>query len=91
MKNVLIIFYDLTDPAQNREAVVQRIKSLGKVARLGDSAYLVLTDAEPKAVLDKLMRLLDDNDRAFVGVAPAPSAWYGMPESVSKWILSNQE
>jgi len=88
---VLIVVYNLADPAQNREAVIRKIKAYGKFARLGDSAYLILTDAEPDAVRDKLLKVLGGEDRLFVGTAPAPSAWYGMPEAVSKWILANQD
>jgi hypothetical protein len=88
---VLIIVFNLTNPAQNRESVIRKIKAFGKFARLGDSAYLISTDAETEAVRDRLLKVLDAEDRVFVGTAPAPSAWYGMPESVSKWIVSNQD
>jgi hypothetical protein len=91
MKRPLIVFFDLTEPAINREALVKKIKSYGKWTRLGDSAYLIATDEAPIAVRNKLDTVLDDEDRIYVGVVSAPSAWTGMPEAVSKWILSNQK
>jgi len=90
MKQVLIIFYDLADPASNREAITQKIKAYGSWARLGSSAYLIGTDATPVHVRDNLAKVLNADDRVFVGVCRAPSAWEGMPEEISKWILKNQ-
>jgi hypothetical protein len=91
MKRVLIISYDLMNPGQSYEPLVKLIKSYPSWARLGGSAYLILTDATPVQVRDRLRQALDVNDKLFVGVAPAPSAWVGMPEEVSKWIHENQK
>jgi hypothetical protein len=91
MSQVLIVSYDLTNPGQNREALVKKIKAYSIWARLGRSTYLIKTDATPVQVRDELKQVLDTNDRVFVGVAPPPSAWVGMPEDVSKWILKNQK
>jgi len=30
-------------------------------------------------------------DKLYVGVSPAPSAWFGLPDDVSKWIHANQK
>ncbi len=89
--SVLIISYDLANPAQNRGALLKKIKSYGQWARLGSSAYLVASDAGPVAVRDDLSSVLETNDKLFVGVAPAPSAWQGMSDAVSKWILAHQK
>lgn len=90
MNRVLIVFYDLTEPQNNREAVIRKIKSHGFWARLGTAAYLICTNATPVSVRDGIMPLLRKGDRIFVGVASRPSAWRGLPEEVSKWILKNQ-
>jgi CRISPR/Cas system-associated endoribonuclease Cas2 len=89
MKRVLLIFYDLADPGQNREALVKKIKTR-TWARLGDSAYLIVTDEPPTVVRNDLTKVLTSNDRIFVGTASAPSAWRGLPEDVSKWIVEHQ-
>lgn len=92
MNRTLIIFYDLAEPGQNREALIKKIKSsYKKWARLGSGAYLIVTNASPEAVRDNLDVLLTPDDRLFVGDASAPSAWQGMSEAVSKWILANQK
>ncbi len=91
MKRVLIVSYDLVDPGQNYERLIKLIKAYPSWARLGGSAYLILTDIPPKAVRDNLAQALDKNDKIFVGVAPAPSAWRGLPEDVSKWLQANQK
>jgi len=91
MRQVLIVTYDLHEPGQNYEPLLQELKSVEGWARLGRSAYLVSTEMTPVQLRDKLNQVLDKNDRLFVGVAPAPSAWRGMPEDVSKWIHEHQK
>lgn len=91
MKKVLIISYDLTSPSQHYEPLIQRIKNLGSWARLGGSAYLVLTEHTVVQVRDYLKQAIGGSDKIYVGVAPAPAAWAGMPNDVGKWILANQK
>ena len=38
-----------------------------------------------------VMGVLDNNDQLWVGVAPAPSAWHGLPDDVANWIHENQK
>jgi hypothetical protein len=90
MKRVLIITYDLVNPGQNYQALLQAIKASPTWARLGGSSYLIFTEQTPVQVRDDLMRVLDRNDKLYVGVAPPPAAWTGMPEEVSNWIRTNQ-
>ena len=90
MKRVLIVSYDLVNPGQNYEALLRRIKAYASWARLGGSAYLIYAEATPVQVRDNLSGVLDGNDKLFVGVCPAPSAWWGMPQDVSNWIHQNQ-
>jgi hypothetical protein len=91
MSRVLIISYDLVNPGQNYNTLIAAIRAYGTWARLGGSAYLILTAQEPTAVRDNLMRSLDKNDKLFVGAAPAPSAWSGLPDDVAKWLHANQK
>jgi hypothetical protein len=91
MSQLLIVFYDLVNPGQNYEALIKKIKTYSAWARLGGSAYLIKTEATPVQVRDDLRQVLDGKDKLFVGVAPPPSAWTGMPEDVAKWILENQK
>lgn len=91
MKRVLIVSYDLMHPGQNYEQLLRRIKKYPSWARLGGSAYLILTATTPVQVRDYLKQALDKNDKLYVGVSRAPSAWRGMPEEVNKWIHENQK
>jgi hypothetical protein len=91
MTRVLIVTYDLIKPGQNYEKLIQRIKQYGEWARLGGSSYLISTANSPVEVRNYLSVVLDQNDKLWVGVAPAPSAWHGLPNDVSNWILSNQK
>jgi hypothetical protein len=86
----LIVTYDLINPGQNYEKLLQKIKGHSFWARLGGSSYLIVTDATVVQVRDSLAPLLDQNDKLFVGTCPVPSAWQGLPEDVTKWILENQ-
>jgi hypothetical protein len=88
---VLIISYDLKNPGRNYEPLIQRIKQLGPWARLGGSAYLISTANSVVQVRDFLWQVMDSSDSIYVGVAPAPAAWHGMPDDVGKWILNNQK
>jgi hypothetical protein len=91
MNTVLIITYDLIRPGQNYESLITKIKAYGTWAKIGYSCYLVVTKKTPEQVRDDLITVMDSNDKLYVGVSPAPSAWYGMPDEVSKWIHSNQK
>ncbi len=88
---VLIVSYDLVNPGQNYERLIKLIKEFGSWARLGGSAYLILTASTPVEIRDKVKVALDSNDKLFVGSAPAPSAWTGLPDDVSNWLQANQK
>ena len=91
MDHVLIVSYELTNPVINQEALTQRLKNLGSWARLTNSTYLIATKYDSVQVRDHLWEVMQQTDKIYVGVAPAPSAWDGMPNDVSQWILKNQK
>lgn len=90
MSQVLIVTYELANPGQNQAHLIKLIKGYTSWARLGGDAYLILTDAAVSTVRDYLGSVMLPNDKLYVGVSPAPSAWMGMPEDVAKWIHANQ-
>lgn len=90
MASTLIISYDLSNPGQNYEEIIKKIKSYTSWARLGGSAYLIYTDDGVKEVRDALWSLMDAGDKVYVSVAPPPAAWAGMPKDVSNWIHKYQ-
>ena len=86
----LIVSYDLHRPEQNYDKLLQKIRAYGSWAKLGGSAYLIITSQTVTQVRDNLGSVLDSNDSLFVGTCPVPSGWKGLSEEVSKWILENQ-
>ena len=90
MKSVFLITYDLINPGKNYEPLLRKIKSYESWARLGGFSYLIYTDSTAVQVRDNLKEALEVNDKLFVGIAPAPSAWIGLSEEVSNWIHKHQ-
>jgi len=90
MPRTLIVSYDLSNPGQNYEALLKKIKAYTSWCRLGGSTYLVYTDDTVVVVRDALKKALDKNDKIFVGTCPRPSAWTGMSQDVSNWIVKYQ-
>ena len=84
-----IVSYDLSQPGQNYERVLQAIKSYHNWARLGGSAYIIIADASAVDIRDRILQELDSNDKLYVGVVKAPAAWYGMSDEVSNWLQKN--
>ena len=54
-KRTYIISYDLRKPGRNYEEVLRVIKSYSAWARLGSSAYLVITTKKPDIIRDEFM------------------------------------
>lgn len=90
MNRVFIITFDLENPTRNRATVLKRIKAFGAWARLSRSAYLISTNKTAKAIRDSFDDKIYRGDKLYVGAAPSPSAWRGLSEDVSNWILANQ-
>jgi len=91
MNNVLIIYFELTFQVKSRVPLINRIKTLGAWAKLGNSAYLVMTQYNPVQVRDHLWEVMNKADKIYVGVCGAPSAWNNLPQDVSNWIRTNQK
>lgn len=84
---IYIVSYDLSEPGQNYDALIEKIKESDAWARLGGSSYLVESTKDAKELRDEYKTLLDSNDKLYVGKVEAPAAWTGMPTDVSTWIL----
>ncbi|MBS4040090.1 MAG: hypothetical protein KGZ81_05775 [Flavobacteriales bacterium] len=89
MRKAYIISYDLSNPGQNYEELLKRIKSSYAWARLGGSAYVVITESTAVQIRDNLTPCLDRNDKLFVGTLNAPAAWIGLGDEVSQWLRNN--
>ena len=89
MNNAYIITYDLSSPGQNYESILKTIKQNYAWARLGGSAYIVLSSKTAFQIRDEIMAFMDRNDQLFVGVINAPAGWYGLGDEVSDWLKNN--
>ena len=83
----LIVTYDLSAPGRNYQTLLNKIKEY-PWAKITESSYAVATTAEPAALRDYLQSALDSDDRLFVGRLGA-SAWTGLPQDISTWLLNN--
>ena len=87
----VIVVYGLRVPLVNGGAVTRLLRGYENWAMLTNGAYLLLTEKSVEQVRDDIGRLLNEGDVIYVGTAPAPSAWSGLSEEVSNWILGSQK
>lgn len=87
MANNLHISYDLRDPGQNYEKVIERIKQLGSWAKIHYSFWYVNSASTASQVVDFLKPALDANDRVYVVDATNNvAAWNYLPADVDAAI-----
>ena len=70
-----IIVYGLRQPGRDYDALYEAIKAYGTWAHITESTWLIRTDATCVQVRDKLMTVMDNNDRLFVGKLSGEAAW----------------
>lgn len=73
-----IIEYDLRAPGRDYDALYDTIKGYGIWAHVTESTWFIKTDETCVQVRDKLMNLMDDNDRLFVGELSGVAAWHNV-------------
>lgn len=78
-----IIEYDLQQPGTDYNALYKAIKEYGVWAHVTESTWIIKTDESCVAVRNKLIKLMDENDRLFVGELSGEAAWHNT-------ICSNQ-
>lgn len=71
----MIVEYDLRQPGRDYDALYNAIKGYGTWAHVTESTWLIKTDETCAQVRDKLMELMDNNDRLFVGKLSGTAAW----------------
>lgn len=70
-----IIEYDLRQPGRDYDALYNAIKSYSAWAHVTESTWFIKTNETCVQVRDKLLALMDDNDRLFVGELSGTAAW----------------
>lgn len=73
-----IIEYDLQKPGRNYDALYAAIKSYEHWARITESTWFIKTSASCVQVRDKLLQVMDTNDRLFVAELSGSAAWYNV-------------
>ncbi|MFL6518978.1 MAG: hypothetical protein ACJ8NS_02040 [Chthoniobacterales bacterium] len=90
MTPVLIVVFEL-GKGESHEPLVRAIKQNCKTwARVTSTAYVIETEQKAVDIRNKLQQHLSTKDRLFIGTAPAPAAWYNLPEDVGGWIIAHQ-
>ena len=84
-----VITYDLHEPGQNYDALVERINSYPKCAKLMRSTWSVVTSQTSEQIRDHLKQAIDGNDKLLVGEL-GTSAWYGLSTKVTEWLKENR-
>jgi len=73
-----IIEYDLRSPGRDYTSLYQAIKSYGTWAHITESTWFVKTNDSCIQVRDKLLSVMDSNDRLFVGELTGTAAWHNV-------------
>lgn len=87
--NTYIITYDLSDPGQDYNALIERIEGYGTWAKIQQSVWLIVTSDTATEITDCLKQYLDENDKLFVAKVSAPAAWFGYQQSVTDWLIKH--
>ncbi|WP_039913269.1 hypothetical protein [Cellvibrio mixtus] len=87
MQYNLFISYDLNNPGQNYEKVIERIKSLGNWAKLQKSHWYLDTNYSQKHVAEKIWEVMDSNDNLLVVNSTTNDAyWFNLSPEVVKFL-----
>jgi CRISPR/Cas system-associated endoribonuclease Cas2 len=84
MANNLIISYDLNNPGQNYERLIEAIKGLGSWAKIQKSVWYVDSSLTAVQVVTHLWARMDASDSLFVVDATSGQcAWQGLSQVVA--------
>jgi hypothetical protein len=87
MANNLHISYDLNNPGQNYEKVIERIKTLGNWAKIHKSYWYVKSNLNAEQAMNKVWEVMDANDTVYVVDATNnEAAWQNIGTQASSYI-----
>jgi hypothetical protein len=86
---ILLITYDLNKAGQNYDALYEQIKTAPAWIHLLDSTWLIRTSETPQKWSDKLMAVMDKNDRLFVVDITKQSHQGWLSKDRWDWITKN--
>lgn len=82
-----LINYDLTNPGQNYNKLIEAIRSYRYRIKICESCWAVQTDQSNTQIRDYLQPFLDSNDRLFVCTFSGWASW-NLPKEVTDWLKS---
>ena len=83
------ISYDLNNPGQNYDNLIEAIKKYGTYCKMNKSDWIICTNDDATTIRNNLKKYLDSNDRLFVGQLTGVAAWSGYQESTTEWLKQN--
>lgn len=89
MANCYVIGYDLHDPGQNYDDLIEAIKGYGTWWGHLDSTYIVKTSDSVTDIRNNLKEYLDSNDKILVAKLSGAWAEAGINESGTDWLYNN--
>ena len=84
--SAVLISYDLNNPGQKYEKVIEAIKSLGDWIHILQSTWIVSTSLTSDAVRDKVKAQADDNDLILVVSITGDSYSGWLPQKSWDWL-----
>lgn len=88
MKSYLI-GYDLNNPGQDYEELIEAIKLYSPWWHHLDSTWIIKTDDDAKTIRDHLKAYIDKNDELLVARLSGEAAWTGFNKKGSDWLKNN--
>lgn len=90
MANNLFISYDLINPGQNYDKVIEAIKKLGLCAKIHQSLWYVSSTYSLKDAAEHVWQSMDQNDKLLVVNSSTNDAyWYNLSANISEHIQQN--
>ncbi|MCM5554113.1 hypothetical protein [Pleomorphomonas sp. NRK KF1] len=87
MGNNLHVSYDLMDPGQNYDKVIDKIKSLGEWAKIHKSFWYVNSSYTAAEAVNIVWSAMDVNDKLYIFDAKNNSAaWENLSDEVAEFI-----
>ncbi len=84
-----MIGYDLVEPRQNYDELIEAIKNLGNWWHCLDSTWLLKTGLSAVQIRDALSPFVDSNDLLLVSQVAGDAAWEGFSKDCSDWLRNN--
>ena len=76
MANSKIITYDLCNAGKNYDDLYKYIQNFSKWAHITESTWFVSSAKSCSTIRDEIMKIVDNDDRIFVGELTGNAAWH---------------